>query len=468
MEVAEKDLLDKSPRTAGGAGSNADTLPAELELRRSVLACMLWEDVAYDSGINVANQIQSLIGKVPAETAKNIATEARLKQKLRHVPLLMAREMARTVSHKHVVAETLQNIIRRPDELTEFLALYWKEGKVPLSHQVKKGLSACFGKFDEYQLAKYKGNKNNAIKLRDVLFLTHPKPKDSEQAELWKRLANNNLSVPDTWEVALSAGKDKKYEWERLLKEDKLGAMALLRNLRNMQQVMVDDQLIRNALLSCNPSKVLPFRFIAAFREAPAFKNELEQLMLSCLSTQDKIKGKTVLIVDVSGSMMSQISGKSHMTRLDAAAALSILVKGLAEECVVYATAGSDASRRAKTEQLCNSKTGFALSEAINDSYRQLGYGGIFLKQCVEYAEKDHGKADTLIVISDSQDTSGDDSPKKVVPFGKFNYMMDISCEKHGIGYQKFTVLNGFSEALVDYVVEEEKLLQHSDILLKS
>lgn len=459
MTKVRKEIVNENvARVAGGMGAIADDIGPELELRRSVLACMLWEDVAYDSGESVAEHIQKLVSKVDPQTARSVAAEARTKQKLRHVPLLMAREMARTPSHKGVVADTLRDIVRRPDELTEFLALYWKDGKVPLSHQVKKGLASCFGRFDEYQLAKYKGNKSNAIKLRDVLFLTHPKPQDKAQAELWRKLANNDLTVPDTWEVALSSGKDKKSEWVRLLEENKLGAMALLRNLRNMQKVGVDDGLIRQALLNCNPSKVLPFRFIAAYREAPDFKVELEKLMLSCLDVQDKIKGKTVLIVDVSGSMMAGISLRSRMTRLDAAAALSILVKGLSEECVVYATAGSDYARKAKTEKLADKK-GFALSDAIHKSYQRLGGGGIFLKQCVEYAEREQGKADTLIVISDSQDTSGDDSPKRVVPFGKFNYMMDISCHRHGIAYQKFTVLNGFSEALVDYVVEEEKLL---------
>lgn len=461
MKTNHKDIVSTDrARVAGGQGSIADNISEELELRRSVLACMLWEDIAYDNGGSVADHIGKLVSKVSPEAVAKVAIEARTKQKLRHVPLLIAREMARTPSHKHLVASTLSAIIQRPDELSEFLALYWKDGKVALSNQVKKGLAASFGRFDEYQLAKYKGNKGTAIKLRDVLFLTHPKPKNEAQAELWRKLANNDLATPDTWEVALSSGKDKKSEWTRLLEENKLGAMALLRNLRGMEEAGVDAQLIRKALLACNPEKVLPFRFIAAHREAPKYKAELEKLMLSCLGVQDKIKGKTVVIVDVSGSMMTGMSSAGRMTRLDAAAALAILVKGLSEECVVYATAGSDSARKAQTKLIGSDKSGFALSEAIVDSYRHLGGGGIFLKQCVDFAAKaEQNTADTLIVISDSQDTSGDESPKQVVPFGKFNYMMDISCHKHGIGYQKFTVLNGFSEALVNYVVEEEKLL---------
>ena len=67
------------------------------------------------------------------------------------------------------MAETLTRVIQRADELTEFVAIYWSEGKLPLSAQVKKGLAAAFRKFDAYALAKY--NRENPVKLRDVLFL---------------------------------------------------------------------------------------------------------------------------------------------------------------------------------------------------------------------------------------------------------------------------------------------------------
>ena len=81
----------------------------------------------------------------------------------------------------------------------------------------------AFRKFNEYQLAKY--NQDRAIKLRDVLFMVHAKPKNRAQGKLWKRLVEGELKVPDTWEVALSAsqGEDKKKVWTRLLKEGKLG-----------------------------------------------------------------------------------------------------------------------------------------------------------------------------------------------------------------------------------------------------
>src|SRR6202171_892804 len=167
--------LNFGPRTHEGAP--ARNLAPELQLRRSVLACMLWESQFYEDGVAIAGRIRELVPKVAAEKVAALAVEAREKMKLRHVPLLLVREMARLATHRQFVAETLLRVIQRADELSEFVALYWSEGKQPLSAQVKKGLAAAFTRFDEYALAKY--NRATPVKLRDVLFLSHAKPVDA-------------------------------------------------------------------------------------------------------------------------------------------------------------------------------------------------------------------------------------------------------------------------------------------------
>jgi hypothetical protein len=120
--------------------------------------------------------------------------------------LLLVREMARHASHRALVAETLARVIQRADELAEFVVIYWKDGRQPLSAQVKKGLAAAFVKFDAYQLAKY--DRRAPVRLRDVLFLCHARPVDVTQEVLWKQLAEGTLPSPDTWEVGLSASTE--------------------------------------------------------------------------------------------------------------------------------------------------------------------------------------------------------------------------------------------------------------------
>src|SRR3990167_2105130 len=163
-------------------GAPAKRINAYQELRRSVCACLLWENTFYEDGISITERIKELIGKCKPEEVASLAIEAREKFKLRHIPLFICRELAR---NKTLKAETLEHVIQRADELSEFLAIYWKEKRQPLSAQVKKGLAKAFTKFSAYDLAKY--NQDGAVKLRDVLFLCHAKPKDEEQAEVWKK-----------------------------------------------------------------------------------------------------------------------------------------------------------------------------------------------------------------------------------------------------------------------------------------
>lgn len=132
------------PRTYEGAP--AVTISPEAALRRSVLACMLWENEFYESGETIAARIRALIPQVAPETVAALAIEARGAMKLRHAPLLLVREMARYATHRALVAEMLVRVIQRADELAEFVAIYWADGRTPLSAQVKKGLAAAFTK----------------------------------------------------------------------------------------------------------------------------------------------------------------------------------------------------------------------------------------------------------------------------------------------------------------------------------
>ena len=112
------------PRTHEGA--RAAKITPEQALRRSVLSCMLWEGEFYEDGVQIAGRIRELVARVDAEKVAALAIEARERMKLRHAPLLLVREMARLASHRHLVAETLYQVIQRADELSEFVALYWK------------------------------------------------------------------------------------------------------------------------------------------------------------------------------------------------------------------------------------------------------------------------------------------------------------------------------------------------------
>lgn len=136
-------------------GAPAVRIGAEKMLRRSLMSCLLWEKEFYEDGQEISARIAELIPQVDPAKVALMAIEAREQMKLRHAPLFIVREMARHESHRPFVAETLGRVIQRADELAEFLAMYWKDGKVPLAHCVRKGLDIAVRKFDEYALAKW-------------------------------------------------------------------------------------------------------------------------------------------------------------------------------------------------------------------------------------------------------------------------------------------------------------------------
>ncbi|HEA21143.1 MAG TPA: TROVE domain-containing protein [Pricia antarctica] len=417
-------------------GAVAKHINVEQQLRRSVMSCLLWEAQFYEDGVAIADRIAQIIPKVGTKKVAAIAIEAREKMKLRHMPLLIVREMARIESHKRLVSETLSRVIQRPDELSEFCAIYWKEARQPLSAQVKKGLAAAFGKFNEYSLSKY--DRDGRVKLRDVLFLCHAKPKDKEQDELWKRLIDGKLAVPDTWEVSLSGGNDisKKDKWERLLKENKLGALALLRNLRNMEQENVDMSLVKTALQEIKTERVLPFRFIAAAQHAPQLEPELEAGMLKCLAIHEKLPGKTVLMVDISGSMDSQLSDRSQMRRFDAACGLAMLLREICDDVEIFSFSYS--------EVRVPPRRGFALRDAIVNSQEM---DGTYLGRSISSVMNSVSGIDRIIVITDEQ--SHDRVPD---PVCKAAYMVNVASYKNGIGYGAWTHIDGWSEAIIAYI----------------
>lgn len=424
-------------------GAPAVAIGPEQALRRSVLSCMLWEDEFYEDGVQIAGRIRELVPEVEAEKVAALAVEARERMKLRHAPLLLGREMARHASHRGLVAETLARVIQRADELAEFVAIYWAQGRQPLSAQVKKGLAAAFGKFDEYWLAKY--DRAGAVRLRDVLFLCHARPADEAQAAVWKRLAENQLATPDTWEVALSAsgrdGASKREAWERLLAERKLGALALLRNLRNMHEAGVSEELVQAALEAMKTDRVLPFRFLAAARVVPQWEQALESAMFRALEGRAaRLPGHTVLLVDVSGSMEAAISHRSEMRRTDAAYGLAILLREIAEKVTIYTF-----SNEAK---LVASRRGMALRDALDQSQP---HGGTYVGKAIAQVERDCRTGyDRMVVITDEQ--SHDQVPS---PRGR-GYVINVASNRNGVGYGEWMHIDGWSEAVVEFVAELE------------
>jgi hypothetical protein len=419
-------------------GGKAVEITPYQRLKRTVLACMLFEDNFYEDGVAVVDRIKELCSRCNCEDILKLAFDATHLYHLRHVPLQLIVEALKSPNICLNAHGYIDCIITRPDMMTDLLALYWKDGKKPIANQLKKGLALAFQKFDEYQLGKY--NRDNPIKLRDVLFLVHAKPKDKDQADLWKRLANKQLKTPDTWEVRLSAGQDKKATFAELLYKGKLGKLAILRNLRNMQQSGVPKETVAYELMR-NPKEMLPFQYIAAAKECPEWEDIVDPAMIQACALKPKFLGKTVIMVDVSGSMDSPISNKSKMMRMDAACGMAILLRECTDDPTIFTFSNGIA--------LVPNRHGMALRDAIVSSQP---HSGTYLGGCLNNVIRSGMRYDRLIVITDEQ--IGDMIPQ--MPFGK-NYIFNIAGYQNGIGnHNQWTTITGFSEASIDFIRELE------------
>lgn len=445
------------PKTHGGCP--AVNITPEQELRRAVLSCLLWEGQFYESGIDIADRIVRLVGRVDPRAAMALAIEARSKHNLRHVPLLMLVALA---AHRAPgLRGTVAAVIQRPDELGELLSIYWRNGRTPIANALKKGMADAFRKFDGYQLSKYKNA--GAIRLRDVMFLTHPKPGDLErvpgetarytrserklygadaydlspQESWWGKLADNTLEAADTWEVGLSTGGDKKETFERLLSEGRLGYLALLRNLRNMAAAGVDDTMIKSAIRSRRGAgRVLPFRYVAAARACPQYDLVLDEALCAAVHELPTLPGKTIVLVDVSASMFMPLSNHSDLERATAAATLASIINGDLRVFTFSAAIIEVPPRR-----------GMAGVDVIIDS--QLARG-TDLAGAVRHANTlPH---DRLIVITDEQGTTG----RVPDPVCDKAYMINVASYQNGVGYGSWTHVDGFSENVLKWIMEYE------------
>lgn len=342
-------------------GEKAYKMSSEMELYTAVVTCAL-SDKFYESKDGRIERIASLIRQVDPEFVAKLAVYTRTKMNLRSIPMFLIVELAKIHNGDSLVKRTIEKTVLRADEIMELLMCYQlrnSDGKSikklgKLSRQVQEGLKSAFNRFDEYQFAKY-DRSNLEVKLKDALFLVHPKASSPEQQAIFDKIVSGELQTPYTWETQLSelgqkhfATKEEKAEavkvlWEELIDSGRLGYMALLRNLRNILQANVSPAHIeRVASHICDPAKVakskqLPFRFLAAYKELMDVTSVHTATMLSALEkavreSVNNLEGfgtdtSVLVAADVSGSMFTTISPKSSVMNYDIGILLSMLLK---------------------------------------------------------------------------------------------------------------------------------------------
>ena len=326
---------------------NRDSFPAykmqdKEQLVTAVLTTMFGEPKFYGSTDNDIFVLATVIcGKDPAFVAK-LACYARNVANMRSVSHVLACIIAHE-AHEYTRA-VIRNIIVRPDDITEIMACYKQMYGKPFPNALKREIAKQIQRFDEYALAKY-NSRGMSMKLRDVLRITHPTPKDEKTEALFRKVLDDTLETPYTWETELSEKGNTKEVWDELISSGKVGYMALLRNLRNIVKCGADIAPVLKVLSDperVKKSRQLPFRFFSAYRMleqenlmTPEIHRALENALTVSVENLDTVPGRTLIAVDVSGSMGSCISRKSTVMCSEIAGLLGAMSSRICEDAAV-------------------------------------------------------------------------------------------------------------------------------------
>lgn len=331
--------------TVNKEGFTAFAMDPKSKLVSQVLTSFFNESKFYgDNSEELVATLKDVIRTDP-EFISKLAVFARSEFNMRSVSHVLTGYLANMPEGKPYVRQTVKNIVLRGDDATEILAFYLNTFGKPIPNSLRKALRDVFVTFDAYTLAKYKGN--GPVKMKDVLCLTHPAPASDVDSILWKELLEDKLQPAYTWETELSAKGNTKETWEELIASNRVGYMALLRNLRNI--INADPSNMRDVLdklsneKEVRKSKQLPFRYLSAYRNVPseswwsvAARNAMDTAADYSIENLPKIPGKTIISIDVSGSMTSRISGKSDVRCSDIALLLGVIANRICENARVF------------------------------------------------------------------------------------------------------------------------------------
>ena len=361
-------------KTTNFAGGNAYKQTSEMELASILLTSFVQKEDYYRSGSDTVKKLTALLDSVNPEFAAKAAIYARNEFGMRSITHVLSAELAKYVSGQAWAKKFYSAVIRRPDDMIETLAYYMSKGnKSKMTKAMQRGFAHAFGKFDAYQLAKYK-NEKKEVSLIDLVNLVHPVPtarngivkvakseyisilelkiqglskkpvrnaekileikskitslKRDEKKEIsidaLEALTIGLLKNTKTWESKLSeAGQKaestaekntlKAEAWKDLILKREIGYFALLRNLRNIleQAPELTEQACR--LLTdeklIRKSLVLPFRYLTAIKEIEKITGRDAKKVLISLSEAIDISCQNVPKFDGETLVVADLSG---------------------------------------------------------------------------------------------------------------------------------------------------------------
>lgn len=360
---------------------------------------------------------------------------------------------------------TLDEVLRRADEPGEALA-YWTSRygrKLPM--WLKRGVGDAIGRLWTENAAMKWDSPARAWRMGDVLELCHPGDSNAGKSPVrpfqqhlfpWllaERHGRADAKTPDpvtlprlaaraslmaipvaqrravlkdphrledagmTWESLAGwlQGPMDAEAWEAIAPT--MGYMALLRNLRNFDEAgMSEPAAAKIAARLINPveverSRQLPFRFLSAYLNAPGdrWRHPLGIALTHSVRNVPVLPGRTLYLIDVSGSMSAVLSSKSTVERWKVAALFACVAaerNGIGNSTIVpYATRSTSFNPNPGASVLRNVERFGDLFRANYDAgERQIGHG----TNTAAAMGNHYAGHDRVIVFTDAQSHDGD------------------------------------------------------------
>lgn len=474
-------------KTVNKDGHVAYKMSDKAKLVSQVLTTFFNEKKFYgDNSKEIIDLATKLANKEP-KFVSNLAVYARKVYHLRSVAHVLTCIVAHEQNSKKFISQTVNGVVERADDLTEIIACYLNMYATQdenglhiknLPNSFKKAMSKAMNKFNEFDFAKYKKD-DASVKMKDVVKMVHPTPKTDSQGKVFKKILNDALETPITWETELSEKGNTKEVWEGLIEENRVGYMALLRNLRNILNVQPDNlSKVLEKLGSekeVSKSKQLPFRFYNAYREIESNKyasskvlDTLEDAMEYAVKNMSKLNGDTAIFIDSSGSMDYKISDKSSTNCYDIAKLLGVLAARICDNATVFTFHSGGYSWYSNTSSNSTEKVNISSRDGIlsqvDKKFRRAS-GGTSMEDPFEYIKKNRMLFDRIIVLSDNEVNGSSRIIQSYADEYRRAFNPDLwvhAIDLQGYGTQQFNgdktnIISGWSEKVLEFIDIVEK-----------
>ncbi|MEV3981799.1 TROVE domain-containing protein [Nonomuraea sp. NPDC049758] len=467
----------------GGAGYARD---AKSELFLLAVTNMVGENTYYEQGKDRDARFVNLVRVVAVEDVgwlTRFLLWLRLEANMRSAPIQAALEAVRARLASGIAGGNRQlvaSVLQRADEPAEALA-YWisRYGRA-VPKPIRRGIGDAILRLgNEFNYVKW-DSEGKGVTFADLLNLTHPGDrKGSSQAGRFQGLWQHDLfgyivkkphdkaaPIPETlglltrreallalplgerrqvlddpellrragitWEALAGwlQGPMDAAAWEAIIPS--MGLMALTRNLRNFDEAGVSDIVAATVAArlanaeEVRRSRQFPFRFLAAYKHAPSLRwsYPLEQALAHSLANVPALAGRTLILVDRSGSMFDRISEKSQLNRADSAAVFGAALALRAEnaDLVQFGTNSQPISYRRGESVL-------KVVERFGD------LGGTNTAHAVRRHFRSTVDAHNRVIIITDEQTSGGyygSDPTEQIPAQVPVYTWNLAGHKHG------------------------------------